>query len=536
PDAIVCIDACFTQKRNRQAHDPPRTHPHTVFIPEQDAEAMEKYIDFIRSKKVPPRKRTNTEEPDHLEGSLRVPKSVLDGCEAGFTAADSRCEKASTQFFDDTTLMALLCRHNIVLFIANMRSAGEKQHYVMVLVETLFQHLPPPYHVGLLYDIGCQTERSCVKWGFLDRYINRLTFGISVFHAFGHQWVCQIIYHPRKRTSFGLSDGEGCERFWHSISKLIAYLHVCGYHQRIYTLDRQVDHAQRETLENLSAWLLRRSQHALTKQKAAESILRDCGKLETDLRAEWKDQVKTQTKPLPRQSQNAGKDAVKELLQMRETRDRLKKREREYDALIEDEATPMDEYIEAKADLESVRVRLQDLNTRIRNKQSVLGVTDRARLRNLMNNPFLTARMNALALKQRLRDQLRARKFEMERLERSFHKQVNANNGLDQKVDAHTASSVRSREPAITKVARSYNTLCATMEKLFADGKAPPGAICPKQLELKGIFDLNVDDTIWEDIGLEDGSPAAPPLWLANESVRAGIKALLERDRCIEEE
>ncbi|KAG6903516.1 hypothetical protein DXG01_000488, partial [Tephrocybe rancida] len=125
------------------------------------------------------------------------------------------------------------------------------------------------------------------------------------------------------------------------------------------------------------------------------------------------------------QSQNAGKDAVKELLQMRETRDGLKKREREYDALIEDEATPMDEYIEAKADLESVRVRLQDLNTRIRNKQSVLGVTDRARLRNLMNNPFLTARMNALALKQRLRDRLRARKFEMERLERSFRKQVN---------------------------------------------------------------------------------------------------------------
>ncbi|KAG6904483.1 hypothetical protein DXG01_009611 [Tephrocybe rancida] len=94
PDAIVCINACFMQKRNRQAQDPPRTHPCTVFIPEQDAEAMEKYADFIRSKKAPTKKRTNTEEPDHLEGSLRMPKSVLDGCEAGFTAADSRCEKA----------------------------------------------------------------------------------------------------------------------------------------------------------------------------------------------------------------------------------------------------------------------------------------------------------------------------------------------------------------------------------------------------------------------------------------------------------
>ncbi|KAG6912926.1 hypothetical protein DXG01_011071, partial [Tephrocybe rancida] len=150
PDTIVCIDACFTQKRNRQARDPPRTHPCTVFIPEQDAEAMEKYVDFIRSKKMPAMKRMNTDEPDHLEGSLRVPKSVLDGCEAGFTAADSRREKASTQFFDDTALMALLCQHDVVLFIANMRSAGEKQHYVLVLMETLFQHLPLPYRVGLL--------------------------------------------------------------------------------------------------------------------------------------------------------------------------------------------------------------------------------------------------------------------------------------------------------------------------------------------------------------------------------------------------
>ncbi|KAG6915065.1 hypothetical protein DXG01_013655 [Tephrocybe rancida] len=96
-------------------------------------------------------------------------------------------EKASMQFFNNTALMAFLCCHDVVLFIANMRSAGEKQHYVMVLLETLFQHLPLPYRVGLLYNIGCQTERSCIKWNFLDRYIDRISFGISVFHAFRHQ-------------------------------------------------------------------------------------------------------------------------------------------------------------------------------------------------------------------------------------------------------------------------------------------------------------------------------------------------------------
>ncbi|KAG6913255.1 hypothetical protein DXG01_008367 [Tephrocybe rancida] len=256
--------------------------------------------------------------------------------------------------------MALLCRHNVVLFIVNIQSASKKQHYMMVLVETLFQHLPPLYCMGLLYDIGCQTEHSCVKWGFLDRYIERLMFGISVFHAFGHQW----------------------------------------YHQRLYTLNCQVDHAQSKILENLGAWLLRRSQHAFSKQKAAEEVLWKCGKPEIDLQAEWKAQVETQTKPLPR------KDAVKELIQLCETRDSLKKRQHKYDALIEDENTPVDEYTEAKTKLELVCSRLWELTVKIRDKQSALGVADRARLEKLLNNPFLTARMNTLALKQHVHDRL----------------------------------------------------------------------------------------------------------------------------------
>ncbi|KAG6809910.1 hypothetical protein H0H93_015406 [Arthromyces matolae] len=188
PDAIVCIDACFTQKRNRQARDPPLKHPRSVFVPEKDVNAMEKYIESLRPSKTHARKKQNVtgeENEDFYEadGKLRVPKSVLDACESGFTAADDRREKASTQFFDDTALMALLCRHDIVLFIVNMSSAGEKQHYVITLVESLFQHLPLEFRIGLLYDIGCQAERSCVKWGFLDRYTDRILFGISVFHA-----------------------------------------------------------------------------------------------------------------------------------------------------------------------------------------------------------------------------------------------------------------------------------------------------------------------------------------------------------------
>ena len=74
------------------------------------------------------------------------------------------------------------------------------------------------------YDIACQLHRSCIKFNFLSNALDRIVFGISVFHAYGHQWPCQIVYHPRKCPGFGLSDGELCERFWSSIKLLISFL------------------------------------------------------------------------------------------------------------------------------------------------------------------------------------------------------------------------------------------------------------------------------------------------------------------------
>jgi hypothetical protein len=214
-------------------------------VPEEQSELMEKFVDAVRGTEKPKRakrRKAHVEEeedederdvvqPDDDEDgyehpALRLPRSVLDSCEASFKAADEKRAKASTKLHDDTALMALLCRHDRVLWIVNMHSAGEKQFPVLLLIETLYQHLPLWFVVGLLYDIACQLERSARKWGFLDRCLDRLIFAVAVFHAFGHDWPCQLLYHPRKRRGFGFTNGEGCERFWHSISHLIAHLRV----------------------------------------------------------------------------------------------------------------------------------------------------------------------------------------------------------------------------------------------------------------------------------------------------------------------
>jgi hypothetical protein len=74
------------------------------------------------------------------------------------------------------------------------------------------------------------------------------------------------------------------------------------------------------------------------------------------------------------------------------------------------------------------------------------------------------------------------------------------------------------------------------MRELIAQRKAPQGATVPEKVEMTGLFALVVDDAIWQDVGLADEDLMDPPIWMCNDDVRRGIKALLEIDRCMEEE
>jgi Kyakuja-Dileera-Zisupton transposase len=232
-DCIVCIDACFTQKRSNnlcgsEGADPPNITS-TVFICKDEVDKVEAMVDGLCPRWGGHAAEEKGFDGDNMEKGMSIPISVLDACGDAFIAADEKREKVSTRFFTDTGLMAMLCHHDCVLWLVNMTSAGERQHYAITLICELIKNIPDDMRVGLLYDIGCQLECSCHKYHLLDESIlNRIQFGISVFHAYGHQWACQIIYHPRKREGFGLSDGEGCERLWSALKHLIPSLRVSG--------------------------------------------------------------------------------------------------------------------------------------------------------------------------------------------------------------------------------------------------------------------------------------------------------------------
>ncbi len=77
-----------------------------------------------------------------------------------YTAADGRKVKTNSDIFDDTGLMALVCRHDIPIFFANIDTPGEQQKFAVSLIEKLFENLPPSATVTILYDVGCVLARS----------------------------------------------------------------------------------------------------------------------------------------------------------------------------------------------------------------------------------------------------------------------------------------------------------------------------------------------------------------------------------------
>ncbi|KAI6141463.1 hypothetical protein BKA82DRAFT_4331723 [Pisolithus tinctorius] len=392
---------------------------------------------------------------------MRIPPSVLKGCNESFTAADERCQKASTQFFSDTGVMALLCCHDHVIHLANMTSAGEKQHYALALIKSLFSHLPGDFHIGLLYDIG---------------------------------W-------------FGLSDGEGCEQFWSSIKPLIPSLRVSGYHQCLFVIDSQVHYLDMKSLNGVGQWLLWCWNHCQEKKTSAKKSLRKSGINIQTLQAEWEAQVSVQTKPASWHSAKATENFI---MQMMATQKSLETYEARLDELEKG-------LLRGGADMTNLNIQLAECHKKIihfkqasQRQRASLGIDGLAELSRLQNSSFLQAG-----------DCLCQQKFELERLEWSYQQTVS-----EKKLQIHVEGSLST----------SYNNLCLQLVALIRQGKAPQGAIAPILIQRDGLFKLDVDDDIWQDIGLEDDSVGLPPAWLADERVRLGIRSLLELKRCEEEE
>jgi hypothetical protein len=85
----------------------------------------------------------------------------------------------------------------------------------------------------------------------------------------------------------------------------------------------------------------------------------------------------------------------------------------------------MADSVEFTIQLNECRAKCNRFTLAIQRHRKALGVDDRLKLERLKNNVYLRIRMNALAVKHRLRGRIRQRKFEIEKLERAYRRTVN---------------------------------------------------------------------------------------------------------------
>ncbi|KAI6023226.1 hypothetical protein BKA83DRAFT_4125863 [Pisolithus microcarpus] len=272
---------------------------------------------------------------------------------------------------------------------------------------------------------------------------------------------------------------------------MLAYLHLCppasvsiGDHWRRLKLNitlrnekdlgfqmgRVVHHLDMKSLAGLGK-----------KEVYCKQCLRRCGVDISTLQTQWEAQISAQTKPAPCHSSKTAENIV---LQIMETQKSLENYEARLAGLEKD-------LLHGVADMTNINIETVECHKKItsfkqalQRQRTTLGLNGLADLAKIQNSSYLQLQMHALAIKKHIRDCLCQQKFEMERLECSY-----------------------------------WHTMVGLIQK----GKAPQGSIAPLLIPRDSLFKLDVDDDIWQDVGLGDDSDGFLPPWLVDVKERKAL-------------
>ncbi|KAF9513355.1 hypothetical protein BS47DRAFT_1265433, partial [Hydnum rufescens UP504] len=552
PEFFLCLDACFALRRNKDydcrpgqkkqpgTQDPRIVPPGTRELPRSFLEAWKARVEAAQPVKGHERRTKHASkqgeyavdvadgEGDCVEPGLRVPNSYLDNCGESFIAADGERVKTPGQHFSDTGMMAGVCRHDRVIVWSNMWTPGEQQFYALAIIDFVMAQLPVHWRVGILYDVGCQIHRSTLKWNLLPQWMPRIVFGISVFHAYGHQWVCQLWYHPRKGNIWGLTDGEGCERLWSDLRSLIPNLRVTGFHRRLFLLDLQIEHQDRLKLCQAGVWLEKRVRATKARLALAEAKRDKIQYTDEYLQAQFEAQRAYQSRPLERQSKKKGFHAVEKILAVRQ---RLNAAQDLVEVLQKQlMSVPLSDSIASRNEVAEITTSIAE-QEKIVSRLSKQDNDLTAKLEKMRGHAWFEHQLNMRALKARIIAKACEKNFETRNLTGAFRSKAVDHNTME-----HTTKALKRRYRSVKSLVADYNKRRLNMMKLRGRGGISKNAIIPPPIDMKGLFGLDVNNDIWQDIGLADDEfDGTVPPWLGDEDVRNGIRLMQEVVNCRDE-
>ncbi|KAI6025272.1 hypothetical protein BKA83DRAFT_4492027 [Pisolithus microcarpus] len=377
------------------------------------------------------------------------------------TFADGKKKKAAMDTFDDSGLMALIFRHDIPLFFANIDTPGEQQKYSIALIEHLFSLLPPQANVVTLYDVGCVLSRS------LDQ---------------------------RQR--------------------------------RIWLIDRQVASVGYEMRQDLGVWLKRRMRKGIEEQgSAAEEVLAGCDVPVTELQGQWTQQREAQLSIWAHAPARLRKE-LDSVLSLQADLDASERTLLATRAVIEQDSKEVSaSTLDILGSMERSHTQLSD---KLETLYASLNVQQKFPELDGVRLDFVRILLMARDLKINIRKRAIGSFFEWDKLDRAAG---GKDKTLGTKLHQQTQKSITKRQPALMAAIRRFNRYCEQMEELYDPAYAIP---LPSPLPTK-LTELRSDPTLLQDVWVSP-SVGEMPRWLEDATVRDGIRALLKRDRCREEQ
>ncbi|EED85282.1 predicted protein [Postia placenta Mad-698-R] len=405
-------------------------------------------------------------KPPRPSCAPKVPAHIVDECEKLYEAADEKKVKTS-----------------------------EQQKYAIALLEHLFTFLPPNATVVALYNIGCVIDRSLEL----------------------------IVYNPRLRESLGLTDGEGIERLWSRLRKLIPITRSSARSRCIWLIDHQAKVISLDLHDNLGHWIAQRLHHGVESREASSlEELVQVGIPKEELRDEWKQQCVAQTSIRAHAPAHLKKE-LDVVLSLQADLDTVNKAIETTWTVLENGEVPAESH-EVVASLERSHTRLVD---KVEALYSSLNITDSFPDFGNVSLEFVRLLLMACDLKINICKRAVGSFFEWDRLDQAVG---GWHNPLGTKIHQQTCKAIAKRTPTLKTAVRKFNRYCETLKEL----KQPEWTITvplPLPTDLNALRD---DASLLADVWI-DPSQAQAPRWLEDVDVHKGIHTLLLEDHCLEE-
>ncbi|KAF9503661.1 hypothetical protein BS47DRAFT_1369368 [Hydnum rufescens UP504] len=518
PEFFLCLDVCFALRRNKDydchpgqkkqpgTQDPQIVPPGTCELPWSFLEAWKARVKAawpVKAHECHTKHMSKqgeyvvdvaNGEGDCVEPGLHMLNLYLDNCGKSFIAADGERVKTPGQHFSDTGMMAGVCHHDQVIIWSNMWMPREQQFYALAIIDFIMAQLP----------VHCT-----LKWNLLPQWMPQIIFGISVFHAYSHQWVCQLWYHPQKGNVWGLTDGEGCECLWSDLQSLIPNLHVTSFHHQLFLLDLHIEHQDHLKLCQAGVWL----------EKHRDKI-RYTDKY---LQAQFEAQQAYQSQPLEQQSKKKVSNAAQDLIEVLQKQLML--------VPLSDSIASWNEVAEIMTLIAEQEKIVLHLSKQDNDLMAVLQLGDPIsykKLEKMRGHAWFEHQLNMWALKARIIVKACEKNFKTCNLTGAFRSKVVDHNTME-----HTTKALKRCYCSVKSLVVDYNKWRLNMMKLHGWGRISKNAIIPPPIDMKGLFGLDVNNDIWQDIGLTDDEfDGTVPPWLGDEDIQNGIWLMQEVVNC----